>query len=166
MQLDILLKWNSLIILVEKNEAASDKRSTERVIGIVARDLRNTRYGVCFLAENELPHVLRKSLTKYSPFQILYQTWYLTSSKYYSSPWPGVKCNKKPEDHESILEIKKQVPSDVAFPFLFSFIYFVLILNQYPFLLILILIINKIKNFDESKVNQSHDNPTKVSKEN
>ena len=74
MQLDILLKWNSLIILVEKNEAASDKRSTERVIGIVARDLRNTRYGVCFLAENELSHVLRKSLAKYSPFQILYQT--------------------------------------------------------------------------------------------
>ena len=47
-----------------KNEAASDERSTKRVIGIVAGALRNTRYRVCFLAENELPHVLRKSLAK------------------------------------------------------------------------------------------------------
>ena len=37
-----------------KNEAASDKRSTKRVIGIVARVLGNTCYGVCLLAENEL----------------------------------------------------------------------------------------------------------------
>ena len=35
-----------------------------RVMDIVAGVLRNTRYGVCFLAENELPHVLRKSLAK------------------------------------------------------------------------------------------------------
>ena len=31
---------------------------------IVARVLRNTLYGVRFLTENELPHLLRKSLTK------------------------------------------------------------------------------------------------------
>ena len=64
MELDILLKWNSLIILAKKNEVASDKQSTKRVIEIVARVLRDTRYGVCFLSENELPHVLRKSLAK------------------------------------------------------------------------------------------------------
>ena len=29
-----------------------------------ARVLRNTHYGIRFLAENELPHVLRKSLEK------------------------------------------------------------------------------------------------------
>ena len=28
---------------------------------IVARILRNTQYGVCFLAENEFPHMLQKS---------------------------------------------------------------------------------------------------------
>ena len=31
---------------------------------IIARVLRNTRYGVRFLAENELPHVLRISFAK------------------------------------------------------------------------------------------------------
>ena len=65
MQLDILLKWNSLIILVEKTKqpVTSD---LQRVIGIVARVLRKRRYGVCLLAENELPHVLRESLVKIS----------------------------------------------------------------------------------------------------
>ena len=30
---------------------------------------------------------------------------------------PGVKCNKNFENHPSILEIKKQVASDLEFPF-------------------------------------------------
>ena len=47
-----------------KNEAANNKRATKRVIDIVARVLRNTRYGIRFLAENELPRVLRKSPAK------------------------------------------------------------------------------------------------------
>ena len=63
MQLEILLELNSFIILVEKkkkqeNEAASNKRTTKRIIDIVARVLRNTRYVVLFLVENELAHVL------------------------------------------------------------------------------------------------------------
>ena len=53
-----------------KNEAASDKRSIKRVMDIVARVLRKTRYGVLFSAENELPHVLRKSIAEKS-------NWYL-----------------------------------------------------------------------------------------
>ena len=44
---------------------------------------------------------------------------YSTPSKYYPSPWPGVKCNKKIENHPCILEIEKQIPSDVVFPFSF-----------------------------------------------
>ena len=62
MQLEILLELNSFIILVEKkkqeNEAAINKRTTKRIIDIVARVLRNTRYVVLFLVENELAHVL------------------------------------------------------------------------------------------------------------
>ena len=54
----------------QKNEAACDKLSIKRVMDIVARVLRNTRYGVLFLAENELPHVLRKNLAEKS-------NWYL-----------------------------------------------------------------------------------------
>ena len=49
-----------------KNEAACDKRSIKRIMDIVARVLRNTRYGVLFLAENELPHVLKKSFAEKS----------------------------------------------------------------------------------------------------
>ena len=49
-----------------KNEAACDKLSIKRVMDIVARVLRITRYGVLFLAENELPHVLRKNLAEKS----------------------------------------------------------------------------------------------------
>ena len=42
----------------QENEAASNKRTTKRIIDIVARVLRNTRYAVLFLVENELAHVL------------------------------------------------------------------------------------------------------------
>ena len=57
------------------------------------------------------------------------------------------------ENHSNILEIKKQVPSDVAFPLLFRKV----TLNE---------IINKIKNLDESKAAQSNDISTNVIKEN
>ena len=40
---------------------------------------------------------------------------YSTPSKYYSSPWLGIKCNKKIEKHPSKLKVKKQDPSEVAF---------------------------------------------------
>ena len=60
---------------------------------------------------------------------------------------------KKFEKHPSILEIKKQIPSDVAFPFSFRKVN-------------LAEIINEIKNLDESKPTLSNDIPTKVIKEN
>ena len=60
---------------------------------------------------------------------------------------------KKIENHPSILEIKKQIPSDVAFPFSFRKVN-------------LAEIINEIKNLDESKPTLSNDIPTKVIKEN
>ena len=58
---------------------------------------------------------------------------------------------KKFENHPSTLEIKKQVQSDVAFPFSFSKV-------------TLTEIINEIKNLDESKATQSNDIPNKVIK--
>ena len=48
-----------------KNVAACDKRSIKRVMDIVVRVLRNTPYGVLFLAENE-SHVLKKSFPEKS----------------------------------------------------------------------------------------------------
>ena len=60
---------------------------------------------------------------------------------------------KRFENHPSILEIKKQIPSDVAFRFSFRKV-------------ILTEIIDELKNFDESKATQSNDIPTKVIKEN
>ena len=59
---------------------------------------------------------------------------------------------KKFEKHPSILEIKKQIPSDVAFPFSFKKV-------------TLTEIINEIKNIGESKATQSNDIPTKLIKE-
>ena len=53
---------------------------------------------------------------------------------------------KKFENHPSILEIKTQIPSEVASPFSFMKI-------------ILIEIINEIKNLNESKALQSNDIP-------
>ena len=65
---------------------------------------------------------------------------------------PGVKCNKKKiENHPSILEIKMQISSNVAFPFSFRKV-------------TLTEIINEIKNLDESKAAQSNDIPTKAIK--
>ena len=58
---------------------------------------------------------------------------------------------KKFENHPSTLEIKKKVPSDVAFPFSYSKV-------------TLTEIINEIKNLDESKATQSNDIPNKVIK--
>ena len=66
---------------------------------------------------------------------------------------PVLNAIKKFENHPSILEIKKQIPSDVAFTFSFSKVN-------------LTEIINEIKNLDESKATQSNDIPTKVIKEN
>ena len=66
---------------------------------------------------------------------------------------PALNTIKKFENHPSILEIKKQIPSDVAFRFSFRKV-------------ILTEIINELKNFDESKATQSNDIPTKVIKEN
>ena len=66
---------------------------------------------------------------------------------------PKLNAIKKIENHPSILEIKKQIPSDVAFPFSFRKVN-------------LAEIINEIKNLDESKPTLSNDIPTKVIKEN
>ena len=60
---------------------------------------------------------------------------------------------KKFENNPSILQIKKQVPFDVAFPFSFRKI----TSNK---------ILNEIKSLDESRVAESNDTPTKVIKEN
>ena len=60
---------------------------------------------------------------------------------------------KKIENRPSILEIKIQISSNVAFPFSFRKV-------------TLTEIINEIKNLDESKAAQSNDIPTKVIKEN
>ena len=65
---------------------------------------------------------------------------------------PVLIAIKKIEKHPSILEIKKQIPSDVAFPFSFKKVS-------------LTEIINEIKNIDESKATQSNDIPTKLIKE-
>ena len=64
---------------------------------------------------------------------------------------PVLNAIKKFENHPSILEIKKQIPSDVAFPFSFRKV-------------TLTEIINEIKNLDESKATQSNDIPNKVIK--
>ena len=66
---------------------------------------------------------------------------------------PVLNAIKKFENHPSILEIKKQIPSDVAFPFSFRKV-------------TLTKIINEIKNLDESKATQSNGIPTEVIKEN
>ena len=66
---------------------------------------------------------------------------------------PVLNAVKKFENHPSILEIKKQIPSDVAFPFSFRKV-------------TLTEIINEIKNLDESKATQSNDIQTKVIEEN
>ena len=47
-----------------KNEATSFKPSTKRTTGIVAKSWETHVKEFFFLAENELPHVLRKSLAK------------------------------------------------------------------------------------------------------
>ena len=57
---------------------------------------------------------------------------------------PNLNAIKKFENHPSILEIKKQIPSDVAFPFSFR-------------KASLAEIINEIKNLDESKPTESND---------
>ena len=64
---------------------------------------------------------------------------------------PVLNAIEKIENHP--LEIKKQIPSDVAFPFSFRKV-------------TLTEIVNEIKNLDESKASQSNDIPTKVIKEN
>ena len=66
---------------------------------------------------------------------------------------PVSNAMKEFESHRIILEIKKQIPSDVAFPFSFRKV-------------ILTEIINEIKNLDESKAIQSNDILTKVITEN
>ena len=66
---------------------------------------------------------------------------------------PALNAIKKIENHPSILEIKKQIPSDLAFPFSFRKV-------------TLTEIINEIKNLDELKATQSNGIPTKVIKEN
>ena len=60
---------------------------------------------------------------------------------------------KKFENHPSVLEIKKQIPSDAAFPFSFRKV-------------TLTEIINEIKKLEQSKATQSNDIPTKVIKQN
>ena len=66
---------------------------------------------------------------------------------------PVLNAITKFENHPSILEIKKQISSDVAFLFSFRKVN-------------LTEIINEIKNLDEPKATQSNDIPTKVIKEN
>ena len=61
-----------------------------------------------------------------------------------------MKCNKKKiEIHLNILEIKKELLSDVSFPYSFKKV----IQNE---------IINVIENLDESNENQCNDSLTKV----
>ena len=64
MQLETLVKCKCLIILVENTKQSAIGDLQKRVIDIVARVSRNTRYGVPFLAGNELHRVSRKSLAK------------------------------------------------------------------------------------------------------
>ena len=66
---------------------------------------------------------------------------------------PMLNAISKFKNHPSILKIKKQVPSDVAFLFLLSKVTWTEIINE-------------IKNLGEAKATQSSDIPTKVITEN